>query len=51
MSIEYVIVSERVGTPGAAFVPPEGTNIAALIEHGFITVKKTDKKVEATNGN
>jgi len=51
MSIEYVIVSERVGKPGAPFDPPEGVNVAALLEHGFITVKKTDKKAEPTNGN
>lgn len=51
MTVEYVIVSERVGKPGAPFDPPEGVNVAALLEHGFITIKKTDKKVEAPNGN
>ena len=51
MTIEYVIVSDRVGKPGAPFAPPEGVNVDALLEHGFITVKKTDKKAEATNGN
>lgn len=36
----YTIISEKLGTPGAEYVPTEGTNIEALIEHGFI---KSDK--------
>ena len=51
MSIEYVIVSERVGKPGTRFDPPDGVNVAALLDNGFITVKKTDKKAEATSGD
>lgn len=34
--MDYVIVSPRVGTPGAAFVPPPGVNVDALIDGGFI---------------
>lgn len=34
--MDYVIVSPRVGTPGAAFVPPPGVNVDALIAGGFI---------------
>jgi hypothetical protein len=40
---KYTIVSDLVGTPGAEFVPDEGTNIEALIEGGFI---KTDSKTK-----
>ena len=36
----YIILSERVGTVGAEFVPEAGTNIEALLAHGFI---KSDK--------
>lgn len=32
----YVIISEKVGTPGAPFDPPPGTNIPALVDNGFI---------------
>ena len=32
----FKIVSPRIGTPGDEFTPDEGTNIDALIEHGFI---------------
>jgi hypothetical protein len=48
--IEYVIVSERVGKPGTRFDPPDGVNVAALVENGFI-IKKSDKKAEATSGD
>jgi hypothetical protein len=46
--MKYIIVSELVGTPGEEFVPPEGTNVEALIEGGFITTKKstTEKSEE-----
>ena len=36
MTVDYVIVSPRVGTPGAPFVPPPGVNVDALIDGGFI---------------
>lgn len=32
----YVIISEAVGEPGAPFDPPPGTNVAALVNNGFI---------------
>jgi hypothetical protein len=34
--MKYTIISERVGTVGAEFVPDENTNIEALLLHGFI---------------
>ena len=34
--MKYTIVSERIGTVGAEFVPGAGTNIEALLLHGFI---------------
>jgi hypothetical protein len=39
MSIEYIIVSPRVGEPGATFTPVDGVNIDALLDGGFITKK------------
>jgi len=34
--MKYTIISERIGTVGAEFVPGAGTNIEALLMHGFI---------------
>jgi len=34
--MKYTIISERIGTVGAEFVPGAGTNIEALLLHGFI---------------
>ena len=34
--MKYTIISERIGTVGAEFVPGAGTNIEALLAHGFI---------------
>jgi hypothetical protein len=34
--MKYTIVSDKVGTVGAEFVPGAGTNIEALLLHGFI---------------
>jgi hypothetical protein len=55
----YVILSERIGTPGAIFDPTEkrylGANIEALLAGGFIGEpsptkgRKTDKTVSAPN--
>jgi hypothetical protein len=46
----YKIVSPRIGTPGDEFTPDEGTNLDALIEHGFIIeVGKT--KTEKAKGD
>jgi hypothetical protein len=35
--MKYTIISERIGTVGAEFVPGAGTNIEALLAHGFIS--------------
>jgi hypothetical protein len=46
----YIIISERVGTPGEVFTPAEGVNVDALLAGGFIKtspgVKKTSKTEE-----
>ena len=34
--MKYVIVSQRLGTPGAEYLPEEGVNVEALLEGGFI---------------
>ena len=34
--MKYVIVSERLGTPGAEYSPEEGINVEALLAGGFI---------------
>jgi len=36
----YTILSSRVGTVGTEFVPEAGTNIEALLAHGFIKSNK-----------
>ena len=46
--MSYTIISEAVGTPGDKFTPPEGTNIEALIEGGFIKSDKTETKSAKT---
>ena len=32
----YTIISDKIGTVGTEFVPGAGTNIEALLAHGFI---------------
>lgn len=44
----YKINSERVGVIGDEFVPVEGINIDALLEHGFIVPDKTTPKPAKT---
>jgi hypothetical protein len=34
--MKYTIISERIGTVGAEFVPGAGTDIEALLLYGFI---------------
>ena len=34
--MKYTIISDKIGTVGAEFVPGAGTNIEALLKHGFI---------------
>lgn len=45
--MKFVIVSPKLGKPGAAYVPADGINIEALISGGFIkpapTAPKPDK--------
>ena len=46
---KYRVVSDKVGTPGDEFIPEEGINVEALLEHGFIestTSKKSTSKVD-----
>lgn len=40
--MKYTIISDKIGTVGTEFVPGAGTNIEALLAHGFI---KTDEIV------
>ncbi|HSG63179.1 MAG TPA: hypothetical protein VLA24_17275 [Pseudomonadales bacterium] len=37
--MKYTIISEKIGTVGEEFVPGAGTNIEALLTHGFIKVE------------
>jgi hypothetical protein len=46
----YKIVSPRIGAPGDEFTPDEGTNIDALIEHGFI-IEVGKPKTEKPKGD
>lgn len=41
--MSYLIVSPRLGLPGAPFNPPPGTNIEALLSYGFIVEVSTPK--------
>lgn len=45
----YIIISERLGKLGDTFTPPEGTNIEALLEGGFIKSDTTAVKSAKTN--
>jgi len=40
--MKYTITSDKIGIVGAEFVPGAGTNIEALLLHGFI---KSDEPV------
>lgn len=47
--MSYVIVSERLGTPGAEYQPAEGINIDALLDAGFIKLSGgKSAKIEPT---
>jgi len=39
----YVILSERIGTVGAKYMPALGVNIDALLAGGFIGLSSTTK--------
>ena len=41
--MSYVIVSPRIGLPGAPFEPAPGVNIDALLAGGFIAEVSTPK--------
>ena len=43
MTVKYTVVSDKVGEPGAPFVPEDGINVAALLEGGFIVESKSSK--------
>jgi len=43
----YVILSERLGTPGAKYDPADGVNIDALIAGGFIGRSSTTKAAKS----
>ena len=43
MTAKYTVVSDKVGEPGAPYVPEEGINVAALLEGGFIVESKSSK--------
>jgi hypothetical protein len=46
----FKIVSPRIGTPGDEFTPDEGTNLDALIDHGFI-IEVGKPKTEKPKGD
>lgn len=41
--MSYIIVSDRIGTPGEPFTPTPGTNVEALLLGGFIAEVSTPK--------
>lgn len=43
------IVSPRVGVPGDEFVPPEFTNLQALLDYGFVVDTGTAKSAKTTS--
>jgi len=45
--MKYTIISERIGTVGAEFVPGADTNIEALLAHGFIKSDEVPSDSEA----
>jgi hypothetical protein len=48
MTMTYKILSRRIGVVGDEFTPPEYTNIAALLEYGFIAEDTGAKKSAKT---
>lgn len=43
------IISPRVGVPGDEFVPPEFTNLQALLDYGFVVDTVTKKSAKTTS--
>jgi hypothetical protein len=46
--MSYTINSTRLGVIGEPFIPADGVNIEALIEHGFIVPDKSTAKPAKT---
>lgn len=46
--MKYTIVSDKIGKVGDEFVPGAGTNIDALLAHGFIVSDKEALKSAKT---
>ena len=46
----YKILSPRLGVPGDEWLPVEGVNVEALLEHGFIIEIGKIQKPAASNG-
>ena len=42
--MKYVIVSPKIGKPGAPYVPADGVNVLALIAGGFIKAAPKPEK-------
>lgn len=38
--MKYMIISDKIGVVGEEFVPGAGTNVEALLAHGFIVSDK-----------
>lgn len=49
--MKYIIESPKLGVVGEEFVPPEGVNIDALLEGGFISTAKTPKSSKVKTDN
>ena len=43
----YTIISDKIGTVGTEFVPGAGTNIEALLAHGFIKSDQVVNDIQA----
>ena len=46
----YKILSPRLGVPGDEWVPVEGVNVEALLEHGFLVEIGKIQKPAANSG-
>ena len=42
------IISPRVGVPGDEFIPPEFTNLQALLDYGFVVDTDAKKSAKTT---
>ena len=46
--MKYVIQSIKLGVIGEEFVPVAGTNIAALLDGGFIAIQESTDNIKKT---